>query len=325
MTGAVAVGVGTKQQEQLNAAREKLAQATLALEGATSDAQRARLGEKRDRAQAKVQKLEAAVRKEQRLARYREAEARLASARADLEQAELEGFASDDVRDHFEGVLVDAVRELINLRRTGNILSRRAKELTDRVRTFVARSPTGWVAGQTDPERRYLCWVSPDGTLQVVLEDNPLYEMSVDAVVQLVGFAASVEFLKVDYPALHRAVEAGRLVHANGTSGGGRVAVEELDALRTRRERAKSVEVTERGPGRVEELVEAVAPELVEEFVETLEPLGLDGGTLHALHTAGITRIGHLRCLSGMDLAQIKGIGPVRAGRIISAIVRHVA
>ncbi|MDO8621848.1 MAG: hypothetical protein Q7R80_01300, partial [bacterium] len=295
------------------------------LADAKTEVQTAKAQERLDRAKAKVTELQMKLRKEEQRARYREAEARFKEARTALDDAQLEGFGSPDLGDEFEGVLIDLVEELVNIRRTSNILGRRSRELTDRVRTFVNRHPTGWVAGKVDPAQKYLCWLSRDGRLQVVLEDNPLYGLTVEQLVTLVGFEAAMKFLRVDYTATHDAAKDGLLIRRGGEQNGQSVTVDELMELRERYERTKSVEVVERRGERVEEIVDVIAPELVEEFVEKLEALGLDGNIVNALKASGITRVGQVRCLSGDDLAKIKGIGPARAAEIIRSVVKRAA
>lgn len=312
-------------RDRLEAATATVREREQELASAKTDAQRVKAQERLDRAKEKVAETQMKLRKEEQRARYREAEARFKDARTALDEAQLEGFGSPDLGDEFEGVLIDLVEELVNVRRTSNILGRRSHELTNRVRSFVSRHPTGWVAGKVDPVQKYLCWLSRDGRLEVILEDNPLYEVTVEQLVTLVGFETATKFLRVDYTAVHDATKNDLLVHKGGEHGGQPVTIEELMGLRERRERTKSVEVVERRGERVEEVVDIIAPELREEFIEKLEALGLDGNTVNALKTAGITRVGQVRCLSGDDLAKIKGIGPARAAAIIRSVVQRAA
>jgi hypothetical protein len=319
-------GDGPKKKDKVADLRQKLEEhvALVAtreqdLTDARTDKQRATAEERLGKARAKVEEFRRKLRREEVLAKHRAATDALAAARRAVEDAELEGFSTLELGDQFEGVLIDRLDELGGLRATVNRLNARAKELTDLVRVWVAANPTGWVAGVEDPECKYLCWIGKDGQHGVILEDNPTYGMTVDQVFGLVGFQAAAPFLEANYTALEDAAQNGLLKDTKGEP----ITVDQLREMRTRTERTKKVKPFNPSGADVGPLVDAINPELTEAFVETLEPLGLDGNTVRALHAAGITRVGQVRCLSGDDLAKIKGIGPVRAGQIISAVVRR--
>jgi len=317
-----------KKKDKVAESRGRLEEATATvrdreqgLAGAKTDAQRATAQERLDRAKAKVGELQTKLRAAEVDAKYADAQERLRAARAAVEEAEDEGLATPETRERFERIILAAIEELINGRATVSRINGRIEELAGRIRGFVLANPTGWVAGMDDPERRYLCYLSPDGKYQVILEDNPLYELTVDQLVKLIGFEAAMKFLRVDYTAVRDASKDGMLAD----TGGAPIALDRIRELRSRTERTKKVKALVRGPEQVAEIVEVVAPELREEFVEKLEALGLDGNIVKALTAAGITRVGQVRCLSGDDLAKIKGIGPARAAAIIRSVVQRAA
>lgn len=208
------------------------------------------------------------------------------------------------------------VRELINLRATANRLRDRNDELTDFVRTWVLGHATGWVPSD-NPERWYLVWVSPDGTLQVILQDQPAYVLTVDALVELIGFQAATQFLAVEFGSVEQAAKDGLLRDQKGNP----VTVEQLRDLRERHERAKQVKPLERGPEHVGDVIAVIAPELLPQFTADVDSLGLELQTASALRAAGIERIGQLR-MSGDDLTRIKDIGPARAKEILGKLAR---
>lgn len=288
---------------------------------AKTDAAREKAQAKRDEVTAKIAGLRREHRRLEITARYEDAQEGIRKARAVAAEVELEALTAPETHDDFVRTMTAMVEEVINDRATMSRIKGRSDELTDLIRAFVAAHPTGWVAGVEDPERKYLCWISPDGRYQVILEDNPLYELTVDQIVQLLGFKDAVQFLKVDYTAVRDAAKNGLLKGTDGQP----ISLDRIRELRQRTERTKKVKAMVRGPGLVEEIVEVVAPDLVEAFVEGLEILGLDRNIINALGTAGITRVGQVRCLSGDDLAKIKGIGPSRAAAIIKAVVRRVS
>ncbi|MBI4449440.1 hypothetical protein HY634_00085 [Candidatus Uhrbacteria bacterium] len=291
------------------------------LADAKTEAQTAKAQERLDRAKAKVAELQTKLRVAEVDAKYAQAQEQLRAARAAVEEIEDEGLATPETRERFERIILAAIEELINARATTSRISGRIEKLAGRIRGFVLANPTGWVAGVDDPEQQYLCYLSPDGRFQVILEDNPLYELTVDDLVKLIGFEAAMKLLKVNYTAVRDAAKDGILKGTDGTP----VDLDRIRELRTRTERTKKVKALVRGPERVEEIVEVVAPELREEFVEKLETLGLDGNIVNALKASGITRVGQVRCLSGDDLAKIKGIGPARAAEIIRSVVKRAA
>lgn len=317
-----------KKKDRVAEVRDRLEDATATVRerkrevtAATTDVYRAKAQERLDRAQEKVRELQAKLRAADVDAKYADAQERLRAARAAVEEAEDEGLATPETRERFERIILAAIEELINGRATVSRINGRIEDLAGRIRGFVLANPTGWVAGMDDPEQKYLCYLSPDGRFQVILEDNPLYELTVDDLVKLIGFETAMKLLKVNYTAVRDAAQDGLLKGTDGTP----VDLDRIRALRTRTERTKKVKAIVRGPGHVEEIVEVVAPELREAFIEKLETLGLDGNIVKALTTAGITRVGQVRCLSGDDLAKIKGIGPARAAAIIRSVVQRAA
>lgn len=317
-----------RTRSKIEKARAQLVQAAFtagtleaALADAKSDVSREKAQAKLDAANAKVEELKREIHRLETHVRYEDAQEGIRKAKAVAAEVEREALADPETHDEFVHVIVTKVEELINARATVSRINGRVKEIAGDVRAFVTAHPTGWVAGVDDPERKYLCWISPDGRLQVILEDNPKYELTVDQLADLVGYENAAKFFKVAYTAVHDAAKNGLLKDKKGEP----IDLNLIREIRERTEQTKEVKAMVRGPGLVEEIVEVVAPDLVEEFVEKLEALGLDGNTVNALRAAGITRVGQVRCLSGDDLAKIKGIGPSRAAAIIRAVVRRVS
>lgn len=307
-------------RERLEKAEFKLqsARGALALPGGT-DAARADMQVIVTAAQAKVVECKTALRRIEVEAKYATAQERLRLAGLAVTEVELEGFTTPEAAEKFGGILASLVEELINLGATANTIEKRRTELANRVRSAVLANPTGWIAGEEDPEKKYLCWLSADGGIMVTLVDNPSYELPVDKLIELVGLADATKFLQVDYTAFRNDVANTKVMGKDGKP----VTIDSLRDLRVRSERTKKVMAKFRGGEHVGAVVDVIAPELKEEFVEQLAVLGFDQAITQALERHGITRVGQVRCLSGDDLARIKGIGPARAAAIIRAVVQH--
>jgi hypothetical protein len=298
-------------QKKFDEAIQKHAEATTPKQLATTEA-------RAEKARVRVQELNEQLETAERLEEHRVAEVSVQAALDSLREVTIRGFSDPKLKPVFERYLVARLDELRSLRETASRLSGRVKELTDDVRSFVMSNPTGYTP-HDDPEKRYLCWISLDGAHQVVLQDNPRYALTVDRLSAKIGMASAVRFLKVDYTALEKSVSAGQVVDAEGSA----VTLEDLRQWRDRSEQQKKVMVLDPDKRFAAEVIGIVDPALATEYIERLDTLGLDGNTINALRAANVKYIGQLRCMSGDDLARVKGIGPKRAAAIIEAIVRR--
>lgn len=229
------------------------------------------------------------------------------------------GAAADGAMVPSEARMKEVGRLILRLRGVINTLERPREELTDLLRDYVKANPTGWIRAAT-VERSFLCWIAADGTLKVTLVDSPTHELAVDDLLALVGLEGATPFLKVDYTAVRKAAEGGALKDAKGKP----VPVEEILKRRVRKAREKRVDIDSLDPADAAPLVAVIDPEFARQRLEALSALGLSAATITELGKNGIQTAWDLRHLSGEEIAALVGIGPVRAGEIMAAIVKRV-
>ncbi|MBI4434790.1 hypothetical protein HY635_03175, partial [Candidatus Uhrbacteria bacterium] len=208
--------------------------------------------------------------------------------------------------------------DLGNVRAMQNFLTGRVKEIAELLRPFVAAHFRGYTRSD-DPEKRYPAWFADASLWIALLQDNPLYELTVDQLVELLGLKEATPFFKVDYGAVEELAKSGLLVDKDGKS----IDLERLAGLRKRTERTPRLEMKPRGDKPIEELLELIDPKYAERGL-TIDALGLDTATVNALRTAGYTMVEQVRA-SFDTLQSITGIGPRRAGKIIDALVARAA
>ncbi len=254
----------------------------------------------------------------EKAAQVRELETKLQEARDALEKERLELLTMVGAEARFDKFVSKTTREVLRLREAVNPLARERDALTDVVRTYVTAKPSGWLIGMT-VEENHLVWISPDGDLKVVLVDSPTYELTVDDLVALVGFKNATAFLKVNYTALLDAAATGALINERGET----VTVESIIDRRTRKPRAKRVDIEVMDPRDAPAVVQVINPELAAARLEALESLGLSAATITALRENCVQTAYQLRHLSGEEISALRGIGPKRAVEIMTAIVKH--
>lgn len=217
-----------------------------------------------------------------------------------------------------EAFMAQTARLVLRLRGVVNTLSRPRDELTELLRDYVKANPTGWIRAAT-VEKNFLCWIAADGTLKVILVDSPTHELPVDDLLALVGLKQALPFFGVDYTAVCKAAAGGTLKNARNKV----VPLENILERRVRKPRAKRVDIDSLDPDDVAPLVAVIDPEIARQRLEDLESLGLSAATVTALGNNGIETAWQLSHLSGEEIAALDGIGPVRAGEIMAAIVKR--
>ncbi len=208
--------------------------------------------------------------------------------------------------------------DLGNVRAMQNFLKGRAAELVEVLRPFVMAHFRGYTRSD-ESEKRYPAWFADASLCIALLQDNPLYELTPDQLVALVGIARAIAFFKVDYGAVEEMVKQGLLVDQAGKP----IDLERLAGLRKRTERTPRLELKPRGDKPIEELLDLIDPKYAQRGL-TIDALGLDTATTNALRTAGYTMVEQVRA-SFDTLQSIPGIGPKRAGKIIDALVARAA
>lgn len=208
--------------------------------------------------------------------------------------------------------------DLSKVRAMQNFLTGRVKELVEALRPFVMAHFKGYTRND-DPEKRYPAWFADASLWIVLLQDNPLYELSVEQLIALVGLQRATALLKVDYGAVEELVKKGLLVDADGKL----IDLERLAEIRKRNERTPRLELKSRGDKPIEELLDLIDPRFAERGLTT-GAIGLDTATANALQAAGYTMVEQVRA-SFDTLQSIKGIGPRRAAKIIDALVARAA
>ena len=217
-----------------------------------------------------------------------------------------------------EAYMADVARLVLRLRLVVNTLERPRDELIDALRQYVTKHPTGWISAAT-VEKKFLCWISADGQIKVVLVDSPTYELAVDDLLALVGLEHATPFLSVDYTGVRKAAEGHLLRSAKDKL----VSVEEILKHRVRKTRAKRVDIDSLDPADAAPLVAVIDPEIAAQRLEALSSFGLSAATVTALGKNRIETAWQLRHLSGEEIAALDGIGPVRAAEIMAAIVKR--
>lgn len=208
--------------------------------------------------------------------------------------------------------------DLSKVRAMQNFLKGRVGELVEVLRPFVMAHFKAYTRSD-DPEKRYPAWFAHASLFIAVLQDNPLYGLTREQLIGLVGLERAIIFLKVDYGAVEDAARNGLLVDLRGKP----VDLERLVGLRTRSERTPSLELKSRGDKPIEELLDLIDPRFAERGL-MIDALGLDTATANALQAAGYTMVEQVRA-SFDTLQNIRGIGPRRAEKIINALVARAA
>lgn len=204
--------------------------------------------------------------------------------------------------------------DLTKVRAMQNFLTGRAKELVEVLRPFVMAYFKGYTRSD-DPEKRYPAWFADAALFIALLQDNPLYELTVEQLVALVGLQRATGLLRVDYGAVEKLVRDGMLKDAEGKP----IDFDRLEALRARTERTPRLELKARGDEPIEEVLDLIDPKFATRGL-TIDELGLDTATESALRAAGYTMVEQVRA-SFDTLQSIAGIGRRRAERIIDALV----
>ncbi len=217
-----------------------------------------------------------------------------------------------------EAFMTDTARLVLRLRGVINTLERPRDELIETVRKYATKNPTGWIQAAT-VEKQFLCWVAADGKLKVILVDSPTHELPVDDLLSLLGLECAIPFLAVDYTAVRKAAESNTLRNARDEL----VPIEEILKRRVRKARAKRVDINSLDPADATPLVAVIDPEIAAQRLEELSSFGLSAATVTALGKNGIENAWQLSHLSGEEIAALDGIGPVRAGEIMAAIVKR--
>ena len=208
--------------------------------------------------------------------------------------------------------------ELAKVRAMQNFLEGRVKDLVKTLRPFVAAHFKAYTR-HDDAERRYPAWFADASLFVAYLQDNPLYSLTVEQLIALVGLPRATELLRVDYRAVAELADAEALTDTTGAS----VTTERLAALRTRKERTPLLELRTRGEQPIEEQLDLIDPRFAERGLG-VEALRLDTATTNALRTAGYTLVEQVRA-SFDTLQSIEGIGPKRAAKILDALVARAA
>lgn len=204
--------------------------------------------------------------------------------------------------------------DLSKVRAMQNFLKGRVGELVEVLRPFVMAHFRGYTRSD-DPEKRYPAWFADASLFVALLQDNPLYELTVDQLIVLVGLKQATALLKVDYGAVEEMAKGGLLVDTEGKP----IDLERLAEMRKRTERTPRLELKSRGDKPIEELLDLIDPKFAERGL-MIDALGLDTATANALQAAGYTMVEQVRA-SFDTLQNIKGIGPRRAEKIINALV----
>lgn len=208
--------------------------------------------------------------------------------------------------------------DLSKVRAMQNFLTGRAKDLVEVLRSFVTAHFKGYTRSD-DPERRYPAWFADASLFIALLQDNPLYELTVEQLIALVGFQRATTLLKVDYGAVEEMAKDGLLADTEGRP----IDLERLAKIRKRKERTPSLELKARGDQPIEEFLDLIDPRFAARGME-IAALGLDTATENALRQAGYTMVEQVRASFDM-LQSIAGIGPKRAEQIINALVARAA
>lgn len=204
--------------------------------------------------------------------------------------------------------------DLANVRAMQNFLKGRVGDLVELLRPFVMAHFKGYTRND-DPEKRYPAWFADACLFIALIQDNPLYELTVEQLVDLVGLRVATTLLKVDYGAVARMAKDGLLKDKDGKP----IDFERLAGIRERTERTPRLELRIRGDKPIEELLDLIDPKYAARGL-TIDALGLDTATESALRDAGYTMVEQVRA-SFDTLQSIRGIGPRRAERIIDALV----
>lgn len=204
--------------------------------------------------------------------------------------------------------------DLANVRAMQNFLKGRVGELVETLRPFVMLRFKGYTRSD-DPERRYPAWFADASLFVALLQDNPLYELTVDQLIALVGLKQATALFKVNYGAVEEMARGGLLVDTEGKA----IDLERLAETRKRTERTPRLELKSRGDKPIEELLDLIDPRFAERGL-MIDALGLDTATTNTLQAAGYTMVEQVRA-SFDTLQNIKGIGPRRAEKIINALV----
>lgn len=207
-----------------------------------------------------------------------------------------------------------SLHDLANVRAMQNLLKGRAGEVVEMLRLFLLAHFRGYTRSD-DPEKRYPAWFADASLWIAVLQDNPLYKLTVEQLIALVGLQRATALLKVDYGAVEQMAKDGLLVDADGKP----VDLERLAGIRERTERTPRLELKPRGDKPIEELIDLIDPRFADRGL-TVDALSLDTATENALRAAGYTKVEQVRA-SFDTLQSIKGIGPRRAAKIIDALV----
>lgn len=210
------------------------------------------------------------------------------------------------------------LHDLANVRAMQNLLKGRAGEVVEMLRPFFLAHFRGYTRSD-DLEKRYPAWFADASLWIAMLQDNPLYELTVEQLVALVGLQRATVLLKVDYGAVEQMARDGLLVDTDGKP----VDIERLAGIRKRTERTPRLELKPRGDKPIEELLDLIDPRFADRGL-TVDALSLDTATESALRAAGYTKVEQVRA-SFDTLQSIKGIGPRRAAKIIDALVARAA
>ncbi|MDO8598737.1 MAG: hypothetical protein Q7S02_01365 [bacterium] len=208
--------------------------------------------------------------------------------------------------------------DLGSVRAMQNLLKGRAGDLVELLRPFVMAHFKAYTHSD-DPEKRYPAWFADAALWIALLQDNPLYALTVEQLVELVGLDQATKFFKVDYGAVEEMARKGLLKD----KGGKLIDLEQLAELRQRTERTPRLELKPRGDQPIENLLDLIDPKFATRGL-TIDALGLDTATENALRAASYTMVEQARA-SFDTLQSIRGIGPKRAERIINALVARAA
>ncbi len=211
--------------------------------------------------------------------------------------------------------LIARAHEVLNLRKTRLIVTAQEKTAEAFLRRLVEEGPQGWTF-HDDSNKRYR-YVRL-GRLTIVLQDTPRYSIAFGDLVAWIGFEAASKFAKVDSVALVKAIENDEIVDL----GGAKVLPGDWFDRRTRTVGTPKVVINENDP-----LGRARVLNLRSEFLgmtleELQEATSLNGSEINPFLSQGITLVAQLRGFSGEQLQAIKGIGPVRAKRLLDEVSR---
>jgi len=212
--------------------------------------------------------------------------------------------------------LESLVEKLLTLRVQKKALAGQESEITETLKAIARAYPNGWTESD-DVYKRYL--YVQIGDYLLTLQDNPEYSISVEDLEKLISPDEMRKYISVDKSAFLAAIEKGTVINIRT---GQAVTFEDWEEMRTRSEREPKLDIKDKEKSADIRLI-GVKPELFSlPIAELAQFEGIADKTVEAIANSKyhIRTIGDLYRLSGEALLSIRGIGSVRAKKIIDSI-----